>query len=358
MKRLALLICLAQAGLSAQEANSGFELRTSISAGAFYTPRLQAFPRSGEPVAGGLRMILYPIWKLSQHWTVSAAIQAHSRPYFFEELGTQGYGLRNQLLQANITYSQFWQGGSVAVRLGQLSTAFGSFLLRYDDADNPLIDVPLAYGYYYKSVSILGLTGAEVDLNVGKLDARAQLTNSSPANPRSIFDHDQYGNWAGGFGYTIRQGLRVGASAYRGPYLDREYAYYFPGEAPPHSLPATAFGVDVQWGRGPLNVYGEWQRFNLDYRAIPTFKQHTGYVEARWVLHPRWYIASRIGYLRANAGTSLQTNEFTAGFRPNRYQVAKLSYEIAPGQQSRSTRDNTLAIQLVTSFRAFTLAGN
>ncbi|MGA2590132.1 MAG: hypothetical protein ABSH32_09470 [Bryobacteraceae bacterium] len=356
MRRAIVLIGVLQAGLSAQEANSGFELRTSISEGAFYTPQLEAPPRSGSPLTAGFRLMLYPTWKLSKHWTISGAIQTHSRPYFFEEFSTQGYGVETQVLQANLSYSQFWNGGSVVVRMGQLSTAFGSFLLHYDDADNPLIDMPMAYGYYYKAVSTLGLAGAQADVNLGKFDMRAQFVNSSPANPRSVFDRDQYGNWAGGMGYTIRQGLRVGASAYHGPYLDRQYAYYFPGEAPPNDLPATAYGLDVQWGRGPLNVSGEWQRFQFDYRAIPTFKEHTGYAEARWVLHPRWYIATRLGYMRSNAGAGLQSYEFVGGFRPNRYQLAKLGYEIRQGPQIQGTQGNTLAVQLVTSFRAISIA--
>src|SRR4051812_15233246 len=111
--------------------------------------------------------------------------------------------------------------------------------------------MPPAYGYYYKPVSTLALTGAQVDATLGKLDTRAQFTTSSPANRRGVFDREQYGSWTGGLGYTIRQGLRVGVSAYRGPYLHRQYAYYFPGEADPRDLPASGYGVDAQWGRGP-----------------------------------------------------------------------------------------------------------
>ncbi len=89
---------------------------------------------------------------------------------------------------------------------------------------------------------------------------------------------------AGGVGYTITQGLRIGASAYRGPYLDFEYPYYFHGEADPHVLPATAVGVDAEWGRGPWNVYGEWQRFQDDYHVIPNYIHQVSYVEARRTL--------------------------------------------------------------------------
>jgi len=337
----------------AQEAGSGFDVRTTISAGAFYSDQLTETPRDGAPAAAGFRWVLYPTWKISSHWTVAGAIQTQSRPYLSEDFSSQGYGVRTNILQGYLCYSQFWNGGSVAVRMGQLSTAFGSFPLRYDDTDNPLIDLPTPYGYYYSTVSILGHAGAQVDANIGKVDFRAQLVNSSPANPRSILAHDQYANWAGGAGYTIRQGLRIGASTYHGPYLDRHSPFFFPGEAAPVSLPATAFGVDAQWGHGAWNLYGEWQHFRMDYRAIPVFTEHAGYGEARYVLSPRWYVAARLGYVRANAFNGHQSYEFAAGYRANQYQVLKVGYEVAPG----SLR-NTVALQLVTSFRAFSIAAN
>jgi hypothetical protein len=356
MKPALYLACVLPMGVLAQDADSGFDLRTSIGTGAFYTPQLTAPPRDGTPVAAGFRLMLYPTWKLSKHWTVSGAVDTHSRPYAYEEFSTQGYGVKTNVLQAYLSYSQVWNGGSVMVRMGQLSTAFGSFLLRYDDADNPLIDVPIAYGYYYDPVSILGHAGAQADVNVGKLDMRAQFTSSSPANPRGIFDRDQYGNWAGGAGYTIRQGLRVGVSSFHGPYLDRQYEFFFPGEAPPRDLPATALGADAQWGRGPWNAYGEWQWFQFDYHVVPTVRERTGYGEVRRVLTPRWYLAARLGYIRANAFTGYNEYEFVAGFRPDRYQLVKIGYEIQQGPQFQGAQGNTLGVQLVTSFRAISIA--
>ena len=100
------------------------------------------------------------------------------------------------------------------------------------------------------------------------------------------------------------QGLRVGASAYRGPYLDRQYAYFFPGESDPIDLPATAVGVDVEWGHGPWNVNGEWQRFQMDYHAIPTFINEVGYGEARLTVRPRWYVATRLTSIRPSVGAT------------------------------------------------------
>ncbi len=241
--------------LLAQEASSGIDLRATVSAEALYS----------DDLTGGVRSVLYPVWKIGEHWNFSGAVQLISRPYFYEDLTTQGYGLKAQVLQAALGYSKVWKNASVVVRAGQMPSAFGAFLLRYDDADNPLIQMPMGYGYYYAPVTTSGLMGAQADATLGKWDARVQLVNSSPSNARSIFAKDQYGNWAGGVGYTIRQGLRVGLSSYRGPYLDRQEPFFRPGEAEPKDLPATAVGADAEWARGHWNLNGEWQHFDMTY---------------------------------------------------------------------------------------------
>jgi hypothetical protein len=338
----------------AQEANSGFELRTTLTGEAVYAPALTEAPRDGDSVSGGFRGMLYPVWKWNEHWSVEGTVQVHSRPYFTQEFSTQGYGVKADVLQAHLNYTRFWKDAELTVRAGQLSTAFGAFLLRYDDMQNPLLDMPMSYGYY-SATTVLGLAGVQVDASVHKLDFRAQFVNSSPANPRSILDRDQYGDWAGGIGYTIKQGFRVGASTYRGPYLDRQSPFYFPGEAKPRDLPATAVGVDVAWGRGPWNVYGEWQRFQMDYRLIPTFHEQVGYGEVRRVLGPRWYVAERISYIRASAFPGYQVYETAVGYRPNAHQLIKVGYEVEQGPATQGAQGNTFAIQFVTAFRALSL---
>jgi hypothetical protein len=241
------------------------------------------------------------------------------------------------------------------VRVGELTTAFGSFLLHYDDASNALIDLPLQYGYYYATVSSLPVAGIQVDAAKGKWDARAQFANSSPANPRSIPASDQYENWAGG-GYTIKQGFRVGLSAYRGPYLDRRFPCFFPGEANPSRLPASAASLDVQWARGHWNLQGELQKFVMPYQVIPVLREQAGYIEAKRVLSPRWYVAARFGYLSANVIGSRLALESAAGFRPNAIQIIKLSYETMHASRGEYQNENTVEIQLVTSLQPFSRA--
>jgi hypothetical protein len=348
-----LIVC---AALRAQEANSGFDLRGDFSASAFQSPLLTDPPRNGAPASGGFRSILYPTLKLSSNWSVNGAIQIVSRPYFAEDFETQGYGVRGDLLQLNLAYAKVWKNRSIVVRAGQLTTAFGAFGLRYDSADNPLIGIPASYGYYGSGVSLLGFAGAQVDATLGRFDARGQFVNSSPANRRSIFDKDQYGNWAGGVGYTIKQGFRVGGSFYYGPYLHRQYEFYFPGEARPKDLPAIAYGFDVQWGKGPWNVWGEWQHFKMTYQLIPDFNRHVGYGEVRRVLTPRWYAATRIGYATATYEGTTGLYEIGGGFRPNRFQLLKFSYQIQHSNEYQGVHGNIAAVELVTSFHAISIA--
>jgi hypothetical protein len=339
--------------LIAQEANSGFDLRATLSGQVAASSQATEAPRSGSPITAGFRSVFYPAWKIGEHWSVTGAVEFYSRPYFFQSFSTQGYGVKGNILQASVNYSRISAKGSVSIRAGQLSTAFGSFPLHYDDADNALIDLPIEYGYYYSPVSILGLAGAQIDATRGKWDGRAQFANSSPANPRSIFAPDQYGNWAGG-GYTIRQGLRVGVSAYRGPWLDRKYAYFFPGEANPNTLPAHALGVDVEWARGHWNMQGEWQKFVLPYKAIPTLTEQAGYAEVRRVLDPRWYVAARGGYTSSNLGGNAQSLEAAVGFRPDSFQIVKIGYEL--DHYRSGDFDKSLAVQIVTTVHPLSMA--
>jgi len=340
----------------AQEANSGLNLAATIGAEGLYAARLSSPPRNGDDVTCAFRAVLYPTWKVNQNWNSSAAVEAYSYPYFFEDFSTRKNGSTVQILHADISYSRFWKNSSMVVRAGQLASGFGSFLLRYDDAINPLIDVPMSYGYYLRGVSTASLAGVGLEATLGRVDLRGQLTNSSPANPRSVLDKDQYLNWTAGAGYTIRQGFRVGFSAYRGPYLDRQYPFFFPGETDPRNLPATAVGVDAEWGAGHWNVNGEWQHFRMDYTVIPTFNESIGYAEVRLVVHPRWYLATRMGYMSPGAFPGWRSYEAAVGYRAGKRELVKLEYEVHQGPAITGTQRNTLAIQFVATLPSISVA--
>lgn len=332
----------------AQEAASGIDLRATITGQTVASSELTKPPRSGSPVIAGSRSVLYPTVKFSDHWFVTGALQLATRPYFYEDLSNTGYGAKGSVLQASLNYARVSNQGSLLVRAGQMPSSFGSFLLRYDDADNPLVDVPVGYGYYYAPVSFLGVFGAEIDASRGKWDGRAQFANSSPANPRSIFARDQYGNWTGGGGYTIREGLRIGVSGYRGPYLSHSYAYYYPGEAKPSTLPAHGLGIDGSWAHGHTTVNVELQKFRMPYTLIPSFRESAAYGEFRQVLSPRWFLAARYGYSSTSVTGKLHSVEAGAAFRPNRHQLIKVTWEEQHSIPGAAGSNHTLGLQFIT----------
>jgi hypothetical protein len=352
--RALFFLCALAPSLRGQEASSGVDLQATVTGQAVYSHELTQPPRSGRPLEEGLRAVLYPVWKLGDNWAVTGAVQINSLPYFYEDFPTTRRGLKTGVLQAALGYYRVWEHASVAVRAGQLQSAFGSFLLRYDDAKNPLFSTPLQYSYDSGGVSTLGLTGIQVDATRGKWDARAQFVNSSPANPRALPDKDQYGNGAGGIGYTFLQGLRAGVSAYHGPYLARSDPAWNDGPKTPKQLPATAWSAEGEWAHGHWNMAGEWQHFIQPRNILPVYRQDAAYVEAKRVLHPRLYLAVREGFLHCNAQAGEESYELTAGFRLNTHQLMKAGFII--GTTSAGELHRTFGLQLITTVHPFSRA--
>ena len=79
------------------------------------------------------------------------------------------------------------------------------------------------------------------------------------------------------------------------------------------------------------------------------FPQSAGVLIAQ-VLGPRWYVAARGGFSNSNSSGKARNIETAAGFRPNRHQLIKISYEFERYSRSAYPNENTLAIQLVTAF--------
>lgn len=364
-RRVALALLLAASvfpagAVAAQEADSGLDLRATLTAQSAASTMLTESPRNGAPMAAGFHGVLYPTWKMTGNWFASGAVQLATRPYYYSDFNTMGYGAKGTVLQAALNFAKVWRNGSVLVRAGELPTAFGAFPLHYDDAENALVDLPVPYGYYYAPVSIAAVTGAQVDATRGRWDGRVQLANSSPANPQSPFGGNQYANWTGGAGFTIRQGFRVGVSAYRGPYLDDDD----PGawKSPSH-WPARAAGLDATWTHGHTSANAELQRFVLPYSHDSTTREWAGYGELKQVLTPRWFVAARYGETGGAPAVSAHIAETGAGFRPNRLQLIKVSYQLRYGAPastswyggwttSGAAYDHTVSIQLVTSLHA------
>jgi hypothetical protein len=402
----ALLVSLA-CHATAQEAEVGVALPVTITAGALETHRMQGDdPRAGT-VAGAFHAALYPTLKLGPHWFVYSALSLRSTPFYYYDAYYADRNLDFDVLQAFVGYTRTYRSASLLVKAGQLTSAFGYFPLHYDDADNPLLDQPLSYAtllrlrpdqlpcgvenlleqheygvnvnfecggstaesYGLMPATVYGMPGVEIDLSVHKADARFQLTNSSPVNPQTLLSGSQHAQWTAGGGYTLAPGLRIGTSAFQGPFLDRAVAGLLPPRTNIRNFPATGAGLDVQWARGRWSTSGEWQWFRFDY---PNFSDSPAasfaYAEVKAVLNARTYLALRAGFQRNSRvqdavlkspgafSPDRQSYEFAIGYRPNRWQLVKVGYEWLKTAEVFGTRDNVVGIQLVTSIHSLAAA--
>lgn len=396
MLRRCILLC-AFAGVASAQGEYGIAVPVTLSGGAFYTHRLQVRERTRYPAAAAVRAMLYPTVRLGSHWFGYAALQVHSTPYFYYDAFNPAREIEAELIQGYIGYTASKGRTTIAVKAGQLVSAFGSFPLRYDDAENPLMDQPLSYiqtitlrhdqlscgtadlrRQTYGSVAascggavgrargltpvtLYGLRGAQVEVSSGRVDGRFQVTSGSPANPQG-WTFGRYLQWTAGAGFTIRQGLRVGASGFRGPYLSRELAPRLPASTTVNDFPATAAGIDAQWSRGRFNLGGEWHRFRFDapnFTVSPSLMSWYG--EGKVRLTPRYFVAGRAG--RYETGRVVDTAGVAAehygprvtyiepgvGAWINRRQLVKLSYAMLRMEGQHGTRMDVLGVQFVTT---------
>jgi hypothetical protein len=384
-----------------QDSNYGFSLPVTLSAGGMYTGRVQFEDPGSTPVTGGFQAMLYPTLTLGPHWFAYAAEQFRYAPYYYYDAYDPDHEWYIQTVQAFVGYQIRKEKTSIVFKAGRLSSAFGAFPLHYDDADNALLDQPLSYiqtltlrndqlpcgvadllwqnyGYIANScggaaggnegltpVSLYGLPGVQAEISSHRVDGRVQVTSGSPSNPLSLSHAPQYAQWVLGGGYTILQGLRVGVSGFRGPYLSPDVAPVLPVGASVRSFPASGVGLEVQWAHGHWSTSGEWQRFQYD---LPGFTQAPSvistYGEAKRMLTPRLYMAGRAGWLKpggAADSTGASTGQFSpwiasyelaGGWWLNRHQLVKASYEWLKIQYLQGTQTNVLGVQFVTTFHA------
>jgi hypothetical protein len=405
--RVCLILIVARLSCPAQETSSGLSIPATISGAG------RATSETGEASSlnGGFRAVIAPSIRLGPHWFFYTALDAHSSSYgpYASGYETQ-YPVQVQLTQAFVGYVRSYSKVSILIKAGQLSSAFGLFPVEYDDAKTWLIAPPVAYTanlplrpdqlscgvkdivwqayaddvnfhcggaatsrYGLTPVTIYGLPGIETQVSVERLDARLQVTNSSPVNPHGLLSNSQHPQWTAGGGYSFPIGLHIGASAFRGPYLESALEAFLPSGTQSRSFAATGVGLDARWSRGPWSVKGEWLRFNFAMPGLVRSPSETAmYAEMKRILSPRVFIAARANALwfaaiKDVAGVSAthstapqQLYEFGVGYRLNRLQLLKVNAGWGRYDEWRSGAwywpsidHHSFEIQLVTSLMAF-----
>jgi hypothetical protein len=398
---LALLLVATSAGGWGQEAQSGLSIPVTISGIGRYNYNAA----DGSSGSGGFRALVSPSLQLGSHWFAYAVLGAQSESYLDYSIGSEKT-VRFTPVEAYVGYKADLRAASLLIKAGRLASAFGRYPLEYDDAKTPLIEPPALYGanlrlrpdqvpcnlgdvlrqsydegiqfhcggataerYGLVPVALYGIPGVEAQLSWKRMDARLQITNSSPANPQSLLSGSQSAQWTAGGGYSVPGGLHVGVSGFRGAYLERAVAPFLPAGQRWNDFRATGIGVEAQWAGGPWSLEGEWQRFRF---GVPGFvegpRSQGAYVQAKRILSPRVFVAVRSSVLQPGGATDAsgrttsqidarqETEELVVGYRINRMQLLKTgaSYTIrnywALGTRDWPTERRVgLEVQLVTS---------
>jgi hypothetical protein len=234
-----------------------------------------------------------------------------------------------------------FKGRAFDIQAGRIPPVFGAFPRRGYGVDaNPLIGYPLAYQYLtslrpdaipanaddllamrargWRSNFPVGSatqapgvplvsayrwdTGVEGHAAFSRFEVAAALTTGTLANPR--VDDDNGGRQiAGRVAWKPITGLIVGGSAARGEFLTRAIADTYEPVFGHRSYAQRTYGIDVEYSRGYLLIRGESiaSRFDLPKLNIPFIGAPLGsrgtFVEARYRLSPRYYVAARVDQL-------------------------------------------------------------
>ena len=220
---------------------------------------------------------------------------------------------------------QPFEGVPLDVQAGRIPPVFGRFARQAYAADNPLIGYPLAYQYLTSlrsdavpsaSEDLLRMrgrgwlasypignrepgpgvplvsafrydTGVQARYAPGAFEIAVAVTKGSLAEPGGSDEGLQVAARAA---VTPVTGLVAGVSASRGGWLhdaviprgdDRDYTQ-------------RAIGADLEYSRGHWLVRGEFiaSQWRLPYLGTPVTAR-SGFVEGRWRVRPRWFIAGR-----------------------------------------------------------------
>src|SRR5258708_3219407 len=120
----------------AQEADYGFTLPVTLSAGGMFSHRWQQSTPTAGRLEPGLQSVLYPSLKLGEHRYAYGAVDVNLSPYYSFQANSATNRLKVFLIQGFVAYNRTSGRRSLTIKAGQLSSAFGWLPLRYDDAQN------------------------------------------------------------------------------------------------------------------------------------------------------------------------------------------------------------------------------
>jgi len=188
-----------------------------------------------------------------------------------------------ELAQAGVRWARH---RAVVVNAGRMFHPIGVFGPRTFSTRNPLIGTPDGYSPVYP-------VGLMASGEVGIFDYRAGAVTLP-------LTHEGYeprpGAWprpVAGFGVTPVTGFRIGGSASVGPYLNDEFSARQLAGRSWQSYYQSVIAGDVEFGVAHLDLRAEAATSKYEVPTAGSISGRTGYVEGRYTLTPRVFVAAR-----------------------------------------------------------------
>jgi hypothetical protein len=181
---------------------------------------------------------------------------------------------------------RFTRDPRFVVNAGKMFHPVGTFAPRSFSTRNPLIGTPDGYSPVYP-------IGAMLSGDVGRVDYRAALVSLPLTHVDYVPDPDAAPHPVVGFGITPVIGLRFGASGTTGPYLNRDLTSSQLNGKDWKSYRQRLVAGDAEWGIRHYDFRAEYAWASYDVPGQRAIDGATGYLEARYTVTPRIFVAGR-----------------------------------------------------------------
>ena len=266
---------------------------------------------------------------------------------------------------------RYMHSDAFVIDVGKMPHPVGAFAGRRYSVRNPLIGGPDGYPVEYP-------LGLQLSGTRGRIDYRAAVVSlpvyhedyvpEPTATPRPVLSA----------GFTPTTGVRVGAAATWGPYLNDDLAPSLLAGRSWRAYAQQVGAVDAQLSRGYLEIRAEIAaaRYEVpsDAGSRPTIVRGLAYyVDAKYTLAPRLFIASRVerneyAYIEPMSNvawtaspTNMYNGEVGAGYRFNQSTLLKASvradrWQVPPYLRSTLPNGAAFALQISRAFTVFDAA--
>jgi len=301
------------------------------------------------------RVNLWGAAEIGRHVVVYAAGTAETGNAR-DESGTEWY--------TDLAGVRYTRSNAFVIDAGKIQHIIGTFAARRYSTRNPLIGTPDGYPLQYPLGVMASGTRGRIDYRGGVVSLpiyhEGYTPDPTPA-PRPAF----------GAGFTPAIGIRLGASATWGPYLNQDLAPTLLAGRSWRAYDERIVAADAQLSRGYLELHGELARSSYEVPVgsggITTVRGLTYYGEAKYTLTPRLFAAGRFErndypYIQPFSDvawiaspTNMYDGEAGVGYRLTSRTLLKASvrsdrWDVPPEMRSFLGNGTALALQLSQSF--------